>query len=424
MKFVIWGIGERGMHIVDFLPKGKIAAIVDQDIAIQGSYYEEIEIISPEKYMSEYRNCPVLVTPRGHERAIIQQLNKDGIHWAFSFTDEYNSIESLFRQVSIDELISLHNIKEDLTVWGYSALGLLLYDFLCDKGYSCTMLLDHHVNEHVKWYLQNILYIDLEYKERCKAKGNPILLTAKMSKCDEDFFCENKIVKYYDLGVEKGRFLNPLIEKFKAAHKGERCFIVATGPSLAVKDLDKLYEHKEVCISVNGIFPIFENTMWRPDYYIISDSVVMRRWKEDIFKLQTKAKFVADVACENPEKIGIKWHAIRKPEDKEIPEFSNDFACESILCGTIVYNALQLAAYMGFQVIYLLGVDLNYVKGSQNNYFYQEKTPDRLPHHVEIMQKAYVGAKKYADIHGIKIYNATRGGMLEVFERVNFDSLF
>ena len=37
---------------------------------------------------------------------------------------------------------------------------------------------------------------------------------------------------------------------------------------------------------------------------------------------------------------------------------------------------------------------------------------------------AYQAAREYADRHGIKIYNATRGGKLEVFERVDFDSLF
>lgn len=40
------------------------------------------------------------------------------------------------------------------------------------------------------------------------------------------------------------------------------------------------------------------------------------------------------------------------------------------------------------------------------------------------MSLAYKAARKYADAHGIKIYNATRGGKLEVFERVDFDSLF
>ena len=42
----------------------------------------------------------------------------------------------------------------------------------------------------------------------------------------------------------------------------------------------------------------------------------------------------------------------------------------------------------------------------------------------ELFFNAYKIAKKYAETHGIKIYNATRGGEMEVFERVDFDSLF
>lgn len=40
------------------------------------------------------------------------------------------------------------------------------------------------------------------------------------------------------------------------------------------------------------------------------------------------------------------------------------------------------------------------------------------------MKRAFISAKRYADTHDIKIYNETRGGMLEVFERVDFDTLF
>ena len=43
---------------------------------------------------------------------------------------------------------------------------------------------------------------------------------------------------------------------------------------------------------------------------------------------------------------------------------------------------------------------------------------------VDNIYNAHVAAKKYADEHDIKIYNATRGGKLEVFPRVDFDSLF
>ena len=40
------------------------------------------------------------------------------------------------------------------------------------------------------------------------------------------------------------------------------------------------------------------------------------------------------------------------------------------------------------------------------------------------MYAAYKGAKIYAEKHGITILNATRGGRLEVFDRVDFDNLF
>ena len=40
-----------------------------------------------------------------------------------------------------------------------------------------------------------------------------------------------------------------------------------------------------------------------------------------------------------------------------------------------------------------------------------------------LTNQAYMAAREYVDSHGITIYNATRGGKLEVFERVDFDKL-
>ena len=40
------------------------------------------------------------------------------------------------------------------------------------------------------------------------------------------------------------------------------------------------------------------------------------------------------------------------------------------------------------------------------------------------MEIAYQYAEKYSRENGFRVYNATRGGYLEVFERVDFDSLF
>ena len=43
---------------------------------------------------------------------------------------------------------------------------------------------------------------------------------------------------------------------------------------------------------------------------------------------------------------------------------------------------------------------------------------------IEMFDQSYIAARRFAEKHGVKIYNATRGGKLEVFERVNFDKLF
>ena len=79
---------------------------------------------------------------------------------------------------------------------------------------------------------------------------------------------------------------------------------------------------------------------------------------------------------------------------------------------------------MGFKEIYLLGTDCNYTIGSYNNHFGGDGKPDLIDHSISSMLKGYQMCRDYADKHDLKIYNATRGGMLEVFERVDFDSLF
>ena len=86
---------------------------------------------------------------------------------------------------------------------------------------------------------------------------------------------------------------------------------------------------------------------------------------------------------------------------------------------------MQFAIYMGFKEIYLIGLDTNYNNYKNDNHFYFESPNEKhIPFFVDVVFNAYQVARHYAERHGIKIYNATRGGKLEVFERVNFDDLF
>lgn len=153
------------------------------------------------------------------------------------------------------------------------------------------------------------------------------------------------------------------------------------------------------------------------------------KWEE-----HTKRKcFVADVSDEfwkeNRSENNIKYHSIRNMNTKEV-KFSGDISRRVHYGTTVTYDCLQIAAYMGFKKIYLLGMDLApYKQGDKSavqysNFFEmggQEKKPQMW---IDKILRAYLSAKKYADAHNIQIYNATRGGYLEIFDRVDFDKLF
>ena len=231
------------------------------------------------------------------------------------------------------------------------------------------------------------------------------------------------------------------IGKYKDIHLGERCFIVATGPSLSVEDLG-LIKH-EISFSMNSIINLYEKTSYRPTYYLIQDGNVERRLHDKLIELfdNHKASFmgIGDITgfgavlnrqqtkCYNDKfefyNLSVAYHIYDMcySDPKKIPtRFSSDCA-EYVYDGcTVTYSAIQLAIYMGFKEIYLLGCDTNYlghVDGSPS----EGKQSDSDP--VIAMINSYEVAKEYAGAHNIKIFNATRGGMLEVFPRVNLDEI-
>ena len=96
-----------------------------------------------------------------------------------------------------------------------------------------------------------------------------------------------------------------------------------------------------------------------------------------------------------------------------------------------------MAAYLGAKEIYLLGVDHSYSDNSiaeENHFIKNYYTDDEKEKYREMYKsatfeiekatKAYEAAEVYLRKHGFRIYNATRGGKLEVFERIDFDRLF
>ncbi|CAM3692060.1 6-hydroxymethylpterin diphosphokinase MptE-like protein [Cohnella lubricantis] len=223
--------------------------------------------------------------------------------------------------------------------------------------------------------------------------------------------------------------------QFKDKHRGERCFIIGNGPSLSVADLDKL--NGEVTFATNKIYLLFDKTVWRPNYYMIHDEAILRQSREDINKKITCDKFFAyngELTLDNGYFYVLDGKVDWKPYPYHKPEFSEEpFVMQ--WGATVTYDCIQLAAYMGFNEIYLLGIDHHFsttvkingelITDDVENHF----TPEykfSSPYHslIDFTNAAYEKANEYAKAHRIKLMNATRGGELEAFERINFDSLF
>ena len=232
------------------------------------------------------------------------------------------------------------------------------------------------------------------------------------------------------------QFSSEEISSFHDLYKGGRCFIVGNGPSLTTNDLEKL--KKEITFSSNRVFNILDKTSWRPTFYCVQDYKLICKSIEEIRRVNVNKKIVAMVANN-----GWQYPAIHGADyiNLHLEEFYPNFPkfSENILEGiyegyTVTYACIQLAVYMGFKEIYLIGVDHHYSsemkadgsiilhEGVKDHFDESDKT-DNYPQ-LDKSTLAYFAARKYADEHNIIIYNATRGGSLEVFERVNFDDLF
>ncbi|MBR0184529.1 MAG: DUF115 domain-containing protein [Synergistaceae bacterium] len=262
------------------------------------------------------------------------------------------------------------------------------------------------------------------------------------------------IIRGFSRTIEKGvkRILNVnrfksgrvAIQKYKNFYDGQRCFIIGNGPSLTIKDLEKLKEFGEISIASNSIYNLFPNTEWRPTIYTVHDFQEIKKTREKISAVKTELKIVAMSASGRIYNID-EAILLRLIEPKRGGYFSDDISKCVYDGGTVTYVSLQCAVYMGFKEIILLGVDHSFareqtkdgkmiINNKIKNHFQDYQTDDfwgngqkdeeAVVFPLDFATDAFITARHYADEHGVRILNATRGGKLEVFERVDFDTLF
>ncbi|MBT2642209.1 DUF115 domain-containing protein [Bacillus sp. ISL-41] len=241
--------------------------------------------------------------------------------------------------------------------------------------------------------------------------------------------------------------LSKRVTMYKNKHLGESCFIIGNGPSLSARDLNRITGIPS--FSSNRINLILDRTLWKPYYYTIADSSMANKFIQEIDLMEKKQMFAVvtnygfDTLKNYFKTKYIFLRSYRKKDSNGLPIFSKDPSKKISTQATVTYVNIQLATYMGFKKIYLIGVDNNYAinkkedgtyvinkeligKDHFDSNYYERWFNDRQKPttNTELMTKSYIAAKKYCDEKGVEIYNATKGGSLEVFPRVNFDGLF
>lgn len=243
----------------------------------------------------------------------------------------------------------------------------------------------------------------------------------------------------------KARNLKKLLS-LKDRYLGGRCFIIGNGPSLNKIDMNLLKE--EITFGVNGIFYKYDESGFKPTFYAVEDNHVVADNLERIKGIDYATKFFParylDVLPDDGHSIflitdmGFYWNTHQYYCK---PRFSKE--CDKVIyCGqTVTYLNLQLAYYMGFKEVYLIGMDFSYAVppkdemqvntivsgGDDPNHFHPEYFGKGKKWHdpkLDNCKMVYEYARKVYEEDGRKIYNATVGGRLEVFERVEFTGLF
>jgi len=177
------------------------------------------------------------------------------------------------------------------------------------------------------------------------------------------------------------------VSKFKNKYENERIFLIGNGPSLSQTELSKL--NSEYTMALNKISHIYSDTSWRPTFYFFGNrpSWVHNRRNDEkdtfiqdnidlgipcflnthiLYEQIVEPKknthfFHQDDLLKYPNILHRSSISELKQEDISILESVwSDEISEKIFAYHSMYSMLQLAVYMGFSKIYLIGCDLGY----------------------------------------------------------------
>ena len=448
--FIVYGAGETGKKAVDFLGWPRVLCFASS-FGSQDDVYDK-KVVSYEDMLitAEKENAIIVVASSRYNVEMVKRLEADNVTKFFVYHEAdpaeiwnewpYFWLYGSKEYYSYKRVLSLYDINKykRIAIYGDNFfLPYLISEISMQSGYdSIVGVIPSSTNNTIRNV--GIPIVSLE-----EVWGEIDCLVVNKRRRETDVFDvireknpSFQIVHIYDIEKFITEFHHPEMKRFKNIHKGKRCFVVGNGPSLKVEDLDKLHEYGEICFGFNRIYRVYNQTEWRADYLAFVDCRMINICQKDINNLDGTI-FISDVyhKVKNP-RIDCAQYFHLNLEDYNYyhPTFSNELDIEAAWGATVVYDVgLQFAAYMGASEIYLIGCDCtdfrDVVDGKNHfidNYIDEKERVEFKDVTLDWKRvfKAYETAEWYSRKNGFRIYNATRGGKLEVFERVDFDSLF
>lgn len=243
-------------------------------------------------------------------------------------------------------------------------------------------------------------------------------------------------------------------EQLRDLFKGQRCFVIGNGPSINRQDLSLL--KPEIKIVCNSFFNHEILEEWQPTIYCAGDPASSHSipasipYYQDIFRNIDPLFYIFHSSVLeqilNNDEIQIPYalrdkilgFASHSPLYEVSEQSQIDFTKSVPGIRHTPMLSIMTAMYMGCNPIILIGCDhdygYKYFRGEYEvEHFYQESNPQVLPSdwtYLRISQemfKTYACYNKLNQIalnQGISIFDATNGGFLDTFKKVDYSSLF
>lgn len=406
-----------------------------------------------EMLLTNDSNCVIIVASEKHHKKMEAQLI--GSHVMNYFVYHQNDFTKLRdgaagymlyghrKTVSYNHLLTEKEIKKynSIAIFGD---GELVHYLICEIAFQ-NALGFAAIKGIIKTKQQSGYSLGLPYVTLQDVWDQIDCLVVNQRRNESDVFdvIENKnhgfdVVNLYSIDELEPLFVNHGLRKYKSIHKGKRIWLIGNGPSLRIEDLEILHEHQEISFGFNNVYKAFNRTNWRPTYIATTDPRTMVSNLKLIKQHFSNPVFAADRYLTGggvPFIPDVEYvHLNEESYYPNMPDFSEDIERQVFLGCTSVYDiGMQFAVYMGASEVYLLGVDNTQTKDitDERNHFIKDYFNeaekafyDGAIYSIEWAMPSYQKAEQYSRAHGFRIYNATRGGNLDVFERVEFDSLF